>query len=81
MRLLQAESSCESYESSTLLTSGKKGENKDRRGSGGKVQVRVFSLNLEDYGSRAVCKDCTAWMQLLSLFRGRRGTQLSEESA
>lgn len=44
MRLLQAEPSCESYESSTLLTSGKKGVNEDRRGRGAEVQVRVFLL-------------------------------------
>lgn len=38
-----------------LLTSGKKGVNKDRR-QRREAQVPVLSLNLEDYGSRAVCK-------------------------
>ena len=64
-----------------LLTSGKKGENEDRRSRGEEVQVRVFSLNLEDYGSRAVYKDSPAWMQLPSLLGGRRCTQLSEDCA
>lgn len=82
MRLLQAEPSCESYESSSTADLWQKGSgNKDRRGRGREVQVRVFSLNLEDYGSRAVCKDSPAWMQLPSLLGGRRCTQRSEECA
>ncbi|GAB5575890.1 cyclin-dependent kinase 14 isoform X3 [Prionailurus iriomotensis] len=64
-----------------LLTSGKKGANEDRRSREEEVQVRVFSLNLEDYGSRAVYKDSPAWMQLPSLLGGRRCTQLSEDCA
>lgn len=49
--------------------------------AGGEAQVRVFSLSLEDYGSRAVCKDSPAWMQLPWLLGGKRCTQLSEECA
>ena len=59
----------------------KKGVNKDRSSRGREVQVPVFSLNLEDYGSRAVCKGSAAWMQLPSLLGGRQRTQLSEECA
>lgn len=55
--------------------------NEDRRGREGEVQVRALSLSLEDYGSRAVCKDSPAGMQLPSLLGGRRCAQLSEERA
>lgn len=61
-----------------LLTSGKNRVNEGRRGRRGEVPVRLFFLSLEDYGSRAVCKDSPAWMQLPSLFWGKWSTPLSE---
>lgn len=81
MRLLQQSPHVSHVKAPAWLTSGKKGVSEDRRGTGEKVQVLVFFLNLEDYGSRAVCKDSPAWMQLPSLLGGRRCTQLSEECA
>ncbi|KAK7832077.1 hypothetical protein U0070_015224, partial [Myodes glareolus] len=82
MRLLQTEPSCESCQSSALLTSGKKkGAKEDGRGGWGDFQVRVFSLNLDYYGSGAVCKEATAGMQLLPPFGGRGSAQLSEKPA
>lgn len=81
MRLLHSEPSCESYESSSLADLWQKGSERGQKRRMGEVQVRVFSLNLEDYGSRAVFKDSPAWTQLPSLLGGRRGTELPENSA
>lgn len=81
MRLLQAELSCESYESSSVADLWQKESEQGQERQGGEAQVRVFSLSLEDYGSRAVCKDSPAWMQLPWLLGGKRCTQLSEECA
>ena len=63
MRLLQTELLCESHESSRAADLWQTGSEQERR----EVQALVFSLNLEDYGSRAVCKGSAAWMQLPSL--------------